>query len=167
MGRWPLALQARESGGTRLALTVPRASAGVLVLEETHQPLLALPGGVLAHVEGPIHYLDLGSLQARSLADFGGSDELLAGVTKLYACHSGLRSLEGLQRFRALRWLYLDHNELGSAELLRIPELLPSDVRLESLDVRGNPGCTPEVEAALAASSLLEGAEFLNGQRLK
>lgn len=58
---------------------------------------------------------------ARSLpAAAGGTDELLAGVTKLYACHSGLQSLEGLQRFSSLRWLYLDHNQLGEAELLRL-----------------------------------------------
>lgn len=37
-----------------------------------HQVLLALPGSVLAHVEGPVHYLDLGSLKARCLTDFGG-----------------------------------------------------------------------------------------------
>lgn len=30
-----------------------------------------LPGGVLTHVEGTVHYLDLAGLQARSLRDFG------------------------------------------------------------------------------------------------
>ncbi|KAL4421878.1 hypothetical protein ABPG77_003680 [Micractinium sp. CCAP 211/92] len=167
MGKWPVALQARESGRSRLAVAVPRASAGVLVLDETHQALLALPGSVLTHVEGPIHYLDLGACKAHSLADFGGADELLAGVTKLYACHSGLRYLEGLQRLRNLRWLYLDHNELGEAELLRLPELLPAGVQLEALDVRGNPGCSPGVEAELASSRLLQHAEYLNGRRLE
>jgi len=42
-------------------------------------------------------------------------------VTKLYACHSGLTSLEGLQALPSLRWLYLDHNQLPEPELLRLP----------------------------------------------
>ena len=38
---------------------------------EQHQALAALPGGVLGQVEGPLHYLDLGGVQAPSLAAFG------------------------------------------------------------------------------------------------
>lgn len=48
-----------------------------------------------------------------------------------------------------------------------LPELLPSTIRLETLDVVGNPGCTPAVEAALQASGLLAHAHFFNGQRLR
>ncbi len=32
-----------------------------------------LPGGVLSHVEGTVHYLDLAGLAARSLRDFGAT----------------------------------------------------------------------------------------------
>ena len=46
-------------------------------------------------------------------------------------------------------------------------ELLPPGTRLLALDVAGNPGCTPEVERRLGASSLLAEAEFLNGRRLQ
>lgn len=35
-----------------------------------------LPGGVLSHVEGVVHYLDLAGLQARSLRDFGAPPPL-------------------------------------------------------------------------------------------
>jgi hypothetical protein len=42
-------------------------------------------------------------------------------VTKLYASGSGLHSLEGLRAFTALRWLYLDRNQLAEEELLRLP----------------------------------------------
>ncbi|EFN56812.1 hypothetical protein CHLNCDRAFT_144347 [Chlorella variabilis] len=124
----------------------------------------SLPGGILSYVQGPLHYLDLGGIQRCSLADFGGAPELLAGITKLYASHSGLRSVEGLGRLPAVRWLYLDHNRLPEAELLRLPGVL-AGVRLEALDVSGNPGCTPEVERRLLASGLLAQAEFFNGRR--
>ncbi|KAI7842483.1 hypothetical protein COHA_003837 [Chlorella ohadii] len=126
-----------------------------------------LPGGVLSHVEGTVHYLDLAGLAARSLRDFGGSPELLGKVTKLYASNSGLQSLDGLERLTAVRFLYLDHNNLPESELLRLPDLLPAGVRLETLDLRGNPGLTPAVEAALESSPLLTRAEFFNGCRLR
>lgn len=165
MGKWPRALHAREAGGARLTIPVPQPRTGVLVLEENLE-LRALPGRLLDHVDGPIHYLDLGGVQASSLADFGGSDELLAGITKLYASHCGLRSLDGLHRLPSIRWLYLDHNQLGEAELMRLAEVLPAGARLEALDVRDNTGCTPQVEEQLQGSSLLARAEFMNGQRL-
>lgn len=47
------------------------------------------------------------------------------------------------------------------------PEVLPAGVQLETLDLRGNPGLTPAVEAALEASPLLARAEFFNGRRLR
>ncbi|PSC76662.1 leucine rich repeat [Micractinium conductrix] len=166
MGRWPVALAGRETGGRGLEVAPPRPNAGVLVLDEAHQALAALPGGVLGQVEGPLHYLDLGGVQAPSLAAFGGVT-LLTGVTKLYACHSGLTSLAGLERLASIRWLYLDRNALSAQELLRLPEVLPAGVRLEALDVSGNPGCTPEVEAALQSSGLLRHAEYFNGARLR
>jgi hypothetical protein len=50
-----------------------------------------------------------------------GGASLLAGATKLYASHSGLQSLEGLQALTAIRYLYLDHNALPAEELLRLP----------------------------------------------
>lgn len=50
-----------------------------------------LPGGLLSHVEGKVHYLDLAGVQARCLRDFGGSHALWRGITKLYASHSGLQ----------------------------------------------------------------------------
>lgn len=45
-------------------------------------------------------------------------------------------------------------------------DVLPAGVELETLDLRGNPGLTPAVEAALEASPLLARAEFVNGLRL-
>lgn len=54
-----------------------------------------------------------------------GGASLLAGVTKLYASHSGLQSLEALQGLTAIRYLYLDHNALTAEELLRLPGDLP------------------------------------------
>ncbi|KAL4855353.1 Ran-binding protein M [Chlorella vulgaris] len=138
-------------------------SPGVLILEE---PVASLPGRILDYVQGPLHYLDLGGVQERSLAAFGGAPELLAGITKLYASHSGLASVDGLQRLPAVRWLYLDHNQLPESELLRLPEVLPAGLKLEALDVSGNPGCTAEVERRLLASSLLTVADFFNGRRL-
>lgn len=50
----------------------------------------------------------------------GGRPELLAGVVKLYASGSGLRSLAGLQHLSAVRYLYLDRNQLPASELLRL-----------------------------------------------
>ena len=50
-----------------------------------------------------------------------GGVTLLTGVTKLYACHSGLTSLAGLERLASIRWLYLDRNALSAQELLRLP----------------------------------------------
>lgn len=47
------------------------------------------------------------------------------------------------------------------------PVVLPAGVKLETLDLRGNPGLTPAVEAALEASPLLARAEFFNGHRLR
>lgn len=46
-------------------------------------------------------------------------------------------------------------------------DVLPAGVELETLDLRGNPGLTPAVEAALEASPLLTRAEFVNGRRLR
>jgi len=103
-----------------------------------------------------------------------------------------VQSLDGLERLTAVRFLYLDHNNLPESELLRLPgvpclqlvalqsslhawlsvrccrqhpcsdppmhhptgrpallpapsDLLPAGVRLETLDLRGNPGLTPAV----------------------
>ena len=45
-----------------------------------------------------LHYLDVSGTSANCLADFGGHDEMLSGVTKLYAGRCRLRSLHGLER---------------------------------------------------------------------
>ncbi|PRW51022.1 Leucine Rich Repeat family [Chlorella sorokiniana] len=139
-------------------------SCGVLVLDDRHA---GLPGGVLSHVEATVHYLDLAGIQARSLRDFGGRAELWGKVTKLYASSSGLQSLDGLEQLSTIRFLYLDHNSLAESELLRLPDVLPAGVRLETLDLRGNPGLTPAVETALESSPLLARTEFFNGRRLR
>jgi hypothetical protein len=52
------------------------------------------------------------------------------------------------------------------ASLLPGADVLPAGLRLEALDVSGNPGCTPEAERQLLASGLLQGARFFNGRRL-
>lgn len=157
-------LQGRELGQRAPLPQLPRPNSGILVLDDSHA---GLPGGVLTHVEGTVHYLDLAGLQARSLRDFGGSPELWAKVTKLYASNSALQSVDGLEQLTAVRFLYVDHNNLPEAELLRLPVVLPAGVKLETLDLRGNPGLTPAVEAALEASPLLARAEFFNGRRLR
>lgn len=68
----------------------------------------------------PVHYLDLNGAQAHSLSELGGSPELWAGVTKLYASNGALRSLQGLELLCNVRFLYLDHNELPERELLML-----------------------------------------------
>lgn len=57
----------------------------------------------------------------------------------------------------------------GSAQasctlLLPGAEVLPAGLRLETLDVSGNPGCSLEVERQLLASSLMQAARFFNGR---
>lgn len=54
------------------------------VLLFTDPPLLQLqpasfPGGPLSWVREPVHYLDLGGIQATSLRDFGELERMLAG----------------------------------------------------------------------------------------
>lgn len=120
-------------------------------------PLLGAPG---------VHYLDLGGIQARSLLDFGGSDALWAGITKLYASGSGLTSVDGVARLASCRYLYLDNNHLNAPEILRIAAELPPGAQLVALDVSGNPGADAATEAALAAVPALAGAEYLNGRRI-
>lgn len=75
---------------------------------------------MLSHVTEPVHYLDLNGVAAHSLAQLGGSPQLWAGVTKLYASNGALRSLDGLELLQNVKFLYLDHNDLPEGELLRL-----------------------------------------------
>jgi hypothetical protein len=161
---WPARVAARERGDARAALPPPPAPRnGVLVLDAAAHPCAScLPGGLLAGVAGPLHYLDLGGVSAASLAEFGLPAAALAGVVKAYCCGSGLTSLDGVGPPAALRYLYLDGNALPEAALLALAAA-PWARTLEALDVRGNPGCTPAACAALRAA-LAPGA-FLNGAR--
>jgi hypothetical protein len=128
----------------------------------------AIPGGLLQGLEHEgVHYLDLGGVQAASLLDFGGTDALWGGVTKLYASRCGLTSLDGIARLTSVRYLYLDHNQLGAEELRRLCAALPAG-QLEALDLSGNCGGEdPELVEALLCSGLLARCQFLNGRRLR
>ena len=53
-------------------------------------------------------------------AHAGGSPTLWRGVTKLYACACGLRTLDGIEALEHVRYLYLDGNALPEAQLLRL-----------------------------------------------
>jgi hypothetical protein len=163
---WPARVAARERGAARAALPPPPAPrGGVLVLDASVHPCAScLPGGLLAGIAGPLHYLDLGGVAAASLAEFGLPAAALAGVVKAYCCGSGLTSLAGFgAAAAALRYLYLDGNALPEADLLALAAA-PWAALLEALDVRGNPGCTPAACAALRAA--LRPGAFLNGARV-
>ncbi|KFM28470.1 hypothetical protein F751_0986 [Auxenochlorella protothecoides] len=144
MSGWPEFVRDVQTGSTKLPRGLPQVRSGTLVLDDQ---VLGLPGGVLSHVSVPVHYLDLNGAQAHSLSELGGSPELWAGVTKLYASNGALRSLQGLELLCNVRFLYLDHNELPERELLMLSGL-PRH-QLECLDIQGNPGFTDEVMQAL------------------
>jgi hypothetical protein len=141
----------------------------------------SLPGGLLNHIPltddatataTAIHYLDLAGIQATSLQDFGGSDDFWAGVTKLYASNSGLKSIDGISRLKKCRYLYLDNNNLPKEELLKLTSELQTSLhhKLITLDVMDNPGLDEEVTTALLASSLFavdDGNCYLNGKRIQ
>ena len=134
----------------------------------------SLPGGLLNHIAPTdattaeattpqkIHYLDLSGIQAHSLQDFGGSDDFWAGITKLYASRSGLKSVLGISKLKNCQYLYLDHCNLNKNELLKLITELPASLhhRLVSLDLTCNPGWDEEVEIAIFASNLFC---YLNG----
>ena len=107
-------LWARELGGSLTPL--PEARGGSLVLGDD-VVLSKLPIKPLDAYRGMrFHYLDISGTRASCLDDFGGDDETLAGVIKLYAGRCLLTSLRGLERFTSLRYLYLDQNQLASVE---------------------------------------------------
>ena len=139
-------LRQREvGGGTRLRLPCPNS--GTLVLDEFCN---SGPFRILDSVEEPLRYLDLnGCRAATSLAGFGGSAATLAGVTKLYASHCALTSLEGLGQYQSLQALYLDGCALGLDALWEgIFALLPHPEKLQCLDFRSTPAAT-ELERSL------------------
>lgn len=162
---WPARIAARERGDPRAALPPPPTPRnGALVLNSAvHPDALCLPGGLLAGVAAAINYLDLGDVAAASLAEFGLPASALAGVIKAYCCGCGLTSIDGFGAAAALRFLYLDGNALPEEELLALAAA-PWASRLQALDVRGNPGCTPAACAALRAA--LRPGAFLNGARV-
>lgn len=167
-GSWVQRLQARETGARPTVPPLPPLAAiGTLVLDEQLR-IDALPGGVLSHLPGGgIHYVDLGGIQASSLLDFGGSDQLWAGVTKLYASRSGFTSLAGIGMLRSIKYLYLDANNLPGEELLRLASELPLG-QLHALDLRDNPGLHDgRVLPALLDSGVLARCEYLNGHRIR
>uniref|UniRef100_A0A1D2ABT8 Uncharacterized protein n=1 Tax=Auxenochlorella protothecoides TaxID=3075 RepID=A0A1D2ABT8_AUXPR len=165
MSGWPEFVRDVQTGSTKLPRGLPQVRSGTLVLDDQVDPA-GLPGGVLSHVSVPVHYLDLNGAQAHSLSELGGSPELWAGVTKLYASNGALRSLQGLELLCNVRFLYLDHNELPERELLMLSGL-PRH-QLECLDIQGNPGFTDEVmQALMDVPGLLSRTEFLNGVRLR
>ena len=105
-----------------------------------------------------------GGNRADSLADFGGSAAALDSVVKLYASNCGLTSLDGLQHFAHLKYLYLDGCALTLAEVqsafLCCPGLTGA---LEALDLSGNPA-----EAAfdlLSEQFNFQNLKWLNGKR--
>ena len=108
------ALLAREVGAKLMPL--PQVHDGTLVLGD-NVVIGALPIKPLDAYRGTsLHYLDISGVRASCLADFGGDDETLAAVAKLYAGRCLLTNLRGLERFTSLRYLYLDHNLLESLE---------------------------------------------------
>jgi hypothetical protein len=144
----------------------------------------SLPGGLLNHIAStdgtastsssasPIHYLDLGGIQARSLLYFGGTDEFWENITKLYASNSGFSKIDGISRLKNCRYLYLDNSNLPKEELLKLIHDLPASLhhRIVTLDLSNNPGYDEEVERALLASSLFavnDGNCFLNGKKIQ
>uniref|UniRef100_A0A1D2A3V7 Uncharacterized protein n=1 Tax=Auxenochlorella protothecoides TaxID=3075 RepID=A0A1D2A3V7_AUXPR len=138
MSGWPEFVRDVQTGSTKLPRGLPQVRSGTLVLDD----------------------------QAHSLSELGGSPELWAGVTKLYASNGALRSLQGLELLCNVRFLYLDHNELPERELLMLSGL-PRH-QLECLDIQGNPGFTDEVmQALMDVPGLLSRTEFLNGVRLR
>ena len=107
-------LWARELGGSLTPL--PEAHGGSLVLGD-EVVLSKLPIKPLDAYRGMrFHYLDISGTRASCLEDFGGDDETLAGIVKLYAGRCLLTSLRGLERFTSLRYLYLDQNQLANVE---------------------------------------------------
>lgn len=117
---WTRLLHARETGARAGLPALPRPSSGVLVIDEK-LTARSLPGGLLAHVSEAVHYLDLGGVEADSLDAFGAPLSLWAGVTKLYASGSGLRTLgHAADHLTAVRFLYLDGNGLEECELRRL-----------------------------------------------
>jgi hypothetical protein len=144
----------------------------------------SLPGGLLNHIaptdnattnselnSSAVHYLDLGGIQADSLLHFGGTDEFWAGITKLYASHSGLKSIEGVAKLKGCRFLYLDNSNLPKNELLKLATELSASLhhKVVALDLSNNPGWDEEVEIALVTSPLFayeEGTCYLNGKKI-
>lgn len=155
----PRALRDRETQGRWQRWTLPAARGGVLVLDEGLD-LASLPIRPLdAYAGEQLHYIDLAGTQARSLADFGGDPATLRHVTKLYASRCGLTSLEGLEAFPALRYLYLDQNQLSLAELQRAATRLDGPLLLEALDLAGNPAAEPACSGALLALLLVQAGQ--------
>jgi hypothetical protein len=136
-----------------------------LPLFQAQLRLEAFPGGLLHALTERCHYVDLGANRAASLADFGGSDDFWGGVIKLYASRCGLTSVSGAEKLKSVKYLYLDSNNLGENELLRLGSLL-QDGQLAALDVSNNPGCTEEVLRSLRTSGCCRHAEYFNSRRI-
>ena len=140
-GAWHMkSLRARELGGT-LTSRLPEAHSGSLTLGDD-VVLRDLPIKPLDAYRGMrLHYLDLSGTRASCLDDFGGDDETLAGVTKLYAGRCLLTSLRGLERFSSLRYLYLDQNLLESLEWTSVGRK-DGTARAHSLFTAGDEGAS-------------------------
>lgn len=62
--------------------------------------------------------MDLNGIPVSSLLDLGGSPELWARVTKLYASNGALVDVRGFQMLKSIRFLYLDNNKIPENELM-------------------------------------------------